>query len=175
MPELRSSTARFAAYFDRPPEKLVLDGYRHWIRGTVLRSSKPWTEAQILYRGILGDEDGERAIIALARFVRTLGQCAICPPRVFNAGSRCICRDETLVMGLIAGIQNCDDPTVRLCLERLCSWNLRERTAIAAGTFAQTLKVLDYTMLPIPAHVVERILARSHENAFDALTSGTIH
>lgn len=120
MPATQIGAAGHADYFDRPPEKLVLDGYRHWTRGTVLRSTEPWTEAQLLYRGLLGDEDGERAIIALARFVRALGQCASCPLRAFRSGSRFVCSDETLVMGLIAGIQNGDEPVVHFCLDRLC-------------------------------------------------------
>jgi hypothetical protein len=37
------------------------------------------------------------------------------------------------------------------------------------------LKSLDYTMLPIPAHVVERIMPRPPAKALDALVAGTIH
>jgi hypothetical protein len=126
-----------------------------------LRSTVPWTQAQELYRALLGDEDGEQAIITLARFVRTLGQCAICPLRVFNSGSYFICRDETLVMGLIAGIQNCDDPTVMLCLGKLCCADRGDEAAMAAGNFALTLKFMGKTMLPIPAHIVARIIAQT--------------
>lgn len=175
MPDSRNGAAGHSDYFDRPPEKLVLDGYRHWTSGTVLRSTEPWTEAQRLYRGLLGDKDGERAIVALARFVRTLGQCATCPLRVFNAGSRFICRDETLVMGLIAGIQNSDEECVLLCLENLCRRGLIDQAAVAAGDFALTLKAMDQTMLPVPARVVARLLERQQRRAADDATYGTIH
>lgn len=165
MPDKRNGAvgheAGQTAYFDRPPERLVLEGYRHWTRGTVLRSTEPWTQAQLLYRALLGNKDGETAIVALAHFVTTLGRCAICPLRVFNAGSCNICRDETLVMGLIAGIQNGDDPAIDLCLRKLCRRPLCDNAAMAAGTFALTLKFLGQTMLPIPAHVVARILDRA--------------
>ncbi len=164
-----------AAYFDRPPERLVLEGYRHWTRGTVLRSTEPWTQAQLLYRGLLGDEDGETAIVALAHFVTTLGRCAICPLRVFNAGSCNICRDETLVMGLIAGIQNGDEPAIDLCLRKLCRRPLCDSAAMAAGTFALTLKFLGQTMLPIPAHVVARILDRARRAGDGGASRRTIH
>ena len=175
MPDSPNGAAGLTAYFERPPEKLVLQGFRFWTRGTVLSSMEPWTEAQLLYRGLLGDEDGERAIIALARFVRVLGQCASCPLKVFRSGSRFICRDETLVMGLIAGIQNGDEPTVHYCLEKLCRPDHRDSAAMAAGIFALTLKAMDCTMLPIPAHVVERIMARPQAGTLDAFASGTIH
>lgn len=175
MPESREGAAGHTAYFDRPPEKLVLDGYRHLIRGAALSSSNHLTRAQLLYRRLLGDDDGEKAIMALARFVRTLGQCAACPLNVFSPGSRNICRDETLVMALIAGIQNADERTIHYCLEKLCRPDHRDRAAMAAGVFALILKSLDHTMLPIPAHVVEQILSRTPAIALDALVSGTIH
>jgi len=175
MPDSRDGAAVHTAYFDRPPEKLVLEGYRHWTRGVALSSTEPWTRAQLLYRGQLGDEDGEKAIIALHRFVKTLGQCAACPLGVFNAGARFICRDETLVLGLIAGIQHADERAVMFCLEKLCCPNLCDRTALAAGTFALTLKALDQTMLPIPSHVIERILRRAKAGPDDGFPYGTIH
>lgn len=175
MPDSSIGAAGHTAYFERPPEKMVLQGFRFWTRGTVLRSMEPWTQAQLLYRALLGNEDGERAIIALARFVSTLGQCAPCPLKVFNSGSRFICRDETLVLGLISGIQNGDEPAVHFCLDKLCRHDLRDRTAMSAGAFALTLKALDYTMLPIPADVVERIVARSQRTLLDDFTTGTIH
>lgn len=127
MPESRESAAGQTAYFDRPPEKLVLDGYRHLIRGAALSSTEHLSKAQRLYRGLLGDEDGERAIMALAKFVRTLGQSAACPLNVFKPGSRHICRDETLVMALMAGIQNGDEQTIHYCLEKLCRPGHRDR------------------------------------------------
>lgn len=46
---------------------------------------------------------------------------------------------------------------------------------MAAGTFALTLKSMDYTMLPIPAYVVARIMSRTPAKTLDALISGTIH
>jgi hypothetical protein len=113
--------------------------------------------------------------MALATFVRTLGQCAACPLNVFKPGSHHICRDETLVMALIAGIQNGDEQTIHFCLEKLCRHDRRDPAAIAAGTFALTLKSMDYTMLPIPAHVVARIMFRTPAKILDALISGTIH
>jgi hypothetical protein len=175
MPDSRNGAAGHTAYFERPPEKLVLDGYRHLIRGAALSSSEHLTKAQLLYRRLLGDDDGEKAIMALAKFVRTLGQCAACPLNVFKPGSRHICRDESLVMALIAGIQNGDEQTIHYCLEKLCRPDRRDPAAMTAGAFALTLKSMDCTMLPIPAHVVERIMSRPQAKALDALVSGTIH
>lgn len=175
MPEMRNSYPGPDSYFERPAEKLVLEGYRCWTRGYVMRSTEPWTDAQLLYRGMLGDANGEQAIIALAGFVKTLGQCAICPLRMFKSGSRFICRDETLVMGLIAGIQNGDQPAVEFSLKELCCPNLCEDVAMAAGVFALELKAMDKIMMPIPAHVLARIIERSQHEDEAPRTNRTIH
>lgn len=89
-----------STYFDRPAEKLVLEGYRCWTRGFILRSTEPWTEAHHLYRYLLGEDDAVHGIVALAGFVKSLGSCAACPLRTCRSGSPFICRDETLVMVL---------------------------------------------------------------------------
>ncbi len=150
-----------ADYFERPAEKLVLEGYRCWTRGYAARSTEPWTEAQLLYRGILGDENGEQAIIALAGFVRTLGCCASCPLRMYRSGSPVVCRDETLVMGMIAAIQNGDQPTLDFCLERLCNRDSRDEVAMVAGVFALKLRAMGQMLRPIPRHVLASIVTRS--------------
>jgi hypothetical protein len=175
MKEMSQDSSNSGGYFERPPEKLVLEGYRCRTRGQVTRSTGPWTEAQLLYRGMLGDAAGEQAIIALARFVRTLGQCAACPLRMLRSGSPFICRDETLVLGLIAGLQNGDDPTVDFCLERLCCPQLCGEVSFAAGHFALTLKCHGKMMQPLAVHVLARILAASRDEDDDWRDLRTIH
>lgn len=175
MPQPHDTIARNSGYFERAPEKLVLEGYRCWTRGYVMQSTEPWTEAQLLYRELLGASNGTRAIVALAGFVKTLGLCATCSLCIFNSGSRFICRDEVLVMGLIAGIQNCDEPTIEVCLERLCRPQRSGEAAMAAGGFALSLKSMGKVMKPIPAHVIQRIADGSQDAGADAMTSGTLH
>lgn len=163
-------------YFDRPAEKLVLEGYRSWTHGFILRSMEPWTQAQLLYHDLLGPEDAPHAIVALAGFIKTLGQCAACPLRTFRSGSQFICRDEALVMGLIAGIQNCDESATFICLERLCCRMRRANAASAAGDYALTLKAMHMVMKPIPVSVIETITARPHAAVeFEQQAGPTIH
>lgn len=175
MPQPHDTIARSSGYFERAPEKLVLEGYRCWTRGYVMQSTEPWTQAQLLYRGLLGSRNGTRAIVALAGFVKTLGLCATCSLCIFDSGSRFICRDEVLVMGLIAGIQNCDEPTIEACLQRLCRPQRSGEAAMAAGGFALSLKSMGKVMRPIPAHVIARLADRSPDMEADAMTCHTIH
>lgn len=167
-------TGASAAYFARPPERLVLEGYRHWTFGVATGSRDPWQHAAGLYHEILG-ERGQTAVHALSEFVLTLGRCATCPLRTFASGSHHVCRDEVLVMGLIAGIQNDDSAAAELCLTELSCATRCDEVALAAGSFALVLRGLDKTLLPIPAHVVRDILARSSATLRAAQTTPTLH
>lgn len=162
-------------YLERPPEKLVLEGYRCWTRGYVTRSTEPWTDAQHLYRGLLGNANGERAIIALAGFVKTLGVCATCPLKMFRSGAPFVCRDETLVMGLIAGIQNADQPAVDFCLANLCYRETCDEVAMAAGLFAINLRAMGQMMAPIPAHSLADIVEKAASSDGNGTAYLTLH
>ena len=99
-------------YFERPPERLVLEGYRRWLAGYDSGSVTPWEMTQALYEELLGAAEGRRVLAELSHFVRTLRQCAACPLRSFPFGAHHVCRDECLALGLIAALQH-DDPRRR--------------------------------------------------------------
>lgn len=164
-----------AAYFQRPAERLVLEGYRHWSCGAAMADRGAWERACELYHGILGDRGATTAVQALSEFVSTLGRCATCPLKTFESGSRHICRDEVLVMGLIAGIQNRDDEAAELCLTQLSCETRCDEVALAAGSFALVLRGLDKMLLPIPASVVRDILGRARLARRDADQNPTLH
>jgi len=52
-------------YYDRLPEKLVLEGYRRWTAGFETGSIIPWEMAWGLYAEILGPREVKRAIAEL--------------------------------------------------------------------------------------------------------------
>lgn len=168
-------TGESAAYFARPPERLVLEGYRHWTFGAATGSREAWQRAAGLYRDIIGEQRSAAAVHALSDFVSTLGRCASCPLKTFESGSHHVCRDEVLVMGLIAGIQNHDRAAAELCLTELSCAARCDEVAMAAGSFALVLRGLDKTLLPIPAHVVRDILARSRAAGRAAQSTPTLH
>jgi hypothetical protein len=147
------------AYFARPPEKLVVEGYRHWTSGLATGDGRHWEAAVDLYLDILGLQGSKSAIHALSAFVGALGRCAACPLKPFGSGSPHVCRDEVLILGLIAGIQNRDDEAAETCLRCLTCRDRCDEVALAAGSFALLLRGLDKLLLPIPAAVVNDIVS----------------
>ena len=148
-------------YFERPAEKLVLEGYRHWTAGYDTGSVVPWEMAWGLYSDILGSSDARVALAELSHFIRTLGRCAHCPLRAFPFGAHHICRDECLTLGIIAANQHEDARAAELCLGALaCAPRARE-VGEAARDFAAALSGFEQKLLPIPAGVIEDILMRA--------------
>ncbi|MAZ19228.1 MAG: hypothetical protein CL535_23250 [Ahrensia sp.] len=164
-----------SAYLARPAERLVLEGYRHWTCGFATGDGMSWRSATELYEDILGGHGSATAVQALSDFVSTLGRCATCPLKTFASGSSHICRDEVLVMGLIAGIQNDDEEATALCLSELSCETRCDEVVLAAGAFALVLRGLDKHLLPIPASVLHDILARSHPAWRDTQSNRTLH
>lgn len=158
LPSSNSSNA--VRYLTRPPERLVLEGYRHWTKSVVTQSPEPMDHATALYTDILGRQFAHPAISSLVNFLNTLGICARCPLHMFDAETPNICTDETLVLGIIAGIQNGDDRATELCLKALSCDSRCDDVAMAAGSFALLLKGANRTLLPIPYDAISAILSR---------------
>jgi hypothetical protein len=154
-------------YFERPPEKLVLEGYRRWMAGFETGSVTPWEMTFSLYTDMLGAAEGRRALSELSHFVRTLRQCAACPLRSFPFGAHHICRDECLTLGLIAGLQHGEEATGLICLRNMSCPGRSREIGEAAGGFADTLAGLQQILLPIPRHAIEDVLSRA--------TRATVH
>jgi hypothetical protein len=76
------------------------------------------------------------------------------------SGAQSICRDEALVLGLTAGIQHKDEPTIEICLSSICIAPLADRVALSAAVYALLLGSQGQKLLPIPAHVITHILTR---------------
>lgn len=157
-----------ARYMARPAERLVLEGYRCWTQSVARKQRQPLEKLHLLYGEMLEERGVEPAVAALCEFVGTLGLCAKCPLHMFETGSSHICRDETLILGLIAGIQNGDDRAADQCLRALTCPTRCEPVAVAAGNFALILKGLGKTLLPIPLPVIEDILERTNRPQFAA-------
>ncbi|MBA8877489.1 hypothetical protein [Phyllobacterium myrsinacearum] len=147
-------------YFDRAPEKLVLEGYRRWTAGFETGSVIAWEMAFGLYSEILGTREGNRALSELSFFIRTLRHCALCPLKTFPFGSHHVCKEECLTLGLIAGLQNCDMLAARTCLNAMACPSRQEEVENAAIGFAETLAELDQVLLPIPKFAIDDIISR---------------
>ncbi len=147
-------------YFDRPPERLVLEGYRHWVAGIDNNSVVPWELAWNLYVGILGVDRAKPALAELAHFIRIVGRCATCPLMSFPSGAHHLCREECLTLGLISGAQHGDDIVVRKCLHAMTCPARCEPVAMAAGSFAVSPD-LERIAVSSPAGGVVMIIERA--------------
>lgn len=155
-------TDRHETYLERTPEKLVLEGYRHWIAGYDNNSVIPWELAWSLYERILGADRAKSAIAELANFIRVVGRCATCPLKSFPNGAHHLCREECLTLAMIAGAQHADEAVIRKCLNAMTCPTRCDAVAMAAGSFALTLRAMDQNLLPIPVNVIDDILCRGN-------------
>jgi hypothetical protein len=165
-------------YLSRPPERLVLEGYRHWTKSVITQSPVPMDEAGDLYRTILGAQFARPAFVAMADFLHTLGMCAKCPLHMFATNTPNICTDETMILGLISGIQNGDEASVELCLSALSCPTRCDEVVMAAGSFALILKGAAKILMPIPPEVLTSILnhrAKTAAHRFSDVTPPTFH
>lgn len=160
-----TATGANTCYFSRPPEHLVLEGYRHWSAGYDTGSIQPWEMAWDIYENTLGTLDGRAALAELSGYIRVLRRCASCPLRAFPFHSHHFCIEECLTLGLIAGLQH-DDETAELCLRHItCSLRCDE-VRDAAASFAETLREFDQVLLPIPGHVIADVTSRNTTNSY---------
>jgi len=67
-----SATGANSCYFTRPPEHLVLEGYRHWSAGYETGSIEPWEMAWNIYQTTLGESDGRALLAELSGYMRVL-------------------------------------------------------------------------------------------------------
>lgn len=148
-------------YFDRVPEKLVLEGYRRWLAGYETGSVTPWELGWALYNHHLGGAAGRRALGELSHLVRTLRFCAACPLASFPFDAHHVCRDECLVLGIIAALQHDDADATATCLSAMSCPARRDDIREAAASFADTLSALHQHLLPIPAQAIEDVLRRA--------------
>lgn len=158
--------ANSAAYFERLPEKLVLEGYRRWTAGFETGSIIPWEMAWGLYNEVLGWSAAKQAIGELSHFVRVLRQCALCSLRSFPFDSRHLCREECLILGLISALQNDDVRLLEICIETIACKRRCDDVTEAAGGFSEILAEFGQTLLPIPIHAIDSALNQTNRSTF---------
>lgn len=140
-----------ANYLSRPAERLVLEGYRTGLSGCASGDVAGWRGAWDLYRGDLRHDDARIAFDGLIEMIGALGRCARCPLRFFNREIRHICRDEGLLLALVAASQHGDEQTGQIAAEALsCPMRCGE-LAVAAADYGLRLRMVGRTLLPVSA------------------------
>lgn len=156
------------SYLKRPAETLLLQGYRHWTLGFQTKNVRLWDEAWNLFCVKLGQKDARDCMRALITFVKTLGLCAACPLKTLHPDENALCRDECLVIGLIAALQHGDEEAAEICLRALSCPTRCEEVAFAASDLALALQRAQSCLCPVPANVLMDI-------AHDDMPSREVH
>lgn len=146
------------------PERLVLEGYRHWVAGLAISQRPDLASIQSLFSDHLPSAQVRPALTALMGFINALGICSTCPLKTFQVGSGHLCKDEAMVLALIAALQHGDEEAAELSLVSLSCKNRCAEVAVAAGELAFILKSANHILLPISISVMENILAISRAN-----------
>lgn len=158
--------ANSASYFERLPEKLVLEGYRRWTAGFETGSIVPWEMAWVLYNGALGWSPAKQAIGELSHFIRVLRQCALCPLRSFPFDSHHVCREEFLILGLISALQNGDLRLLEICINAIACTRRCDDVTEAARGFSEILAEFSQTLLPISVQAIDSALKETNRSTF---------
>jgi hypothetical protein len=148
-------------YLNRKPEHLVLEGYRAGLTACALQDDAAFQNVRHLFRDAAGVNDPRPLIGTCIDFIAALGRCAVCRLGFFPAGTAHLCRDEALVLALIAAMQHGDEEAGRKAAHALSCAYRAQMLAHTAGLFGIVLKGCGQTLLPVPADVVDGILVRA--------------
>jgi hypothetical protein len=147
-------------YLDRVPERLVLEGYRRWMQGCDRGSSTCWEMASSLFNEELGPFEGGRLLGELAHWVEALRggmdrQAGLSP---FEC--KRLCRDECIVVAMIAASQNHDTDALSAAVDALILPENRAEAIRASRAFADALSKIGQTLIPVPSAVFRDVAER---------------
>lgn len=152
----QSATARYLPIC----EQVLLDGFRVWARALMTNDKRYFDETTALMSSFVGREFGTELSKHLDTYLVSLDSCRPSPLKMHARGCKYICRDEALMLALVAGVQNENETTIALCLDCLCCSRCSVRILEAAENLATYLKLIQKCLLPVPDHVMRDILTR---------------
>ncbi|WP_181704281.1 hypothetical protein [Chthonobacter albigriseus] len=151
---------RNAPVLARQPERLVVEGLRHWLNGYSTGSIDCWELGWELFAREIGPRDARRLLGELSWWVREIRRAAGKPLACFPYGCQCICRDECLALTLVAAAQNGDADTIAGAARHLVGEEATDTALAATRGFGEALDELHQRLLPIPMWVVDDIAER---------------
>jgi len=149
-------------YLNRLPESLVLNGYRGWLRGLAFKEYDSFNDVWNYYAASLGSQAGGLALKSLEGLVQCLCACASCPLRFLSNQCNHLCRDECLLLSIVAALQHGDEAALHTSVSPLFNREKEGQVLSAAGEYAFILKASNAVLLPVSAEVITDILNRSH-------------
>lgn len=151
-------------YLDRKGERLVVQGFRHWLSGYEFGDVACWEQAWSLFTEELGAVNAGVLVSHLHDWVKAMREKSAEPIRCLTCQCRYLCREECLCVGMIAALQHGDESSAALCAGTLVGGQADE--VIATGRqFAALLMDNGARLLEVPPHVIVSIISGERQSA----------
>ena len=141
-------------------EHVLLDSFRTLSAARISGNDQYVFVARDLLAEFAGAEVGVKLYHHVVNYMKSLEACTSNPLRVYAKSCAYICRDEALLLSLIAGLQNNNKTTSVLCIDSLCCQLCKNRVREEAETLADYLISINKPLIPVPANVIRDILTR---------------
>lgn len=151
-------------YFDRKGERLVVQGFRHWLSGYEFGDVACWEQAWSLFTEELGAVNAGAMVSHLHDWVKAIREKSAEPIRCLTCQCRYLCREECLCVGMIAALQHGDEASAALCAGTLVGGKADEVIA-TARQFAALLMDNGARLLEVPPHVIVSIVSGEREKS----------
>ena len=151
-------------YLDRKGERLVVQGFRHWLSGYEFGDTACWEQAWSLFTDELGAVNAGALVSHLHFWVKAIREKAAEPVRCLTCQCRYLCREECLCVGMIAALQYGDEASAALCAGALVGGKADEVIA-TARQFASLLVENGARLLEVPPHVIVSIVSGERDSA----------
>lgn len=150
-------------YLDRKGERLVVQGFRHWLSGYEFGDTACWEQAWSLFTDELGAVNAGGLVSHLHYWVKAIREKAAEPVRCLTCQCRYLCREECLCVGMIAALQHGDEASAALCAGTLVGGRADEVIA-TARQFASLLIENGARLLEVPPHVIVSIVSGERDS-----------
>ena len=151
-------------YLNRKGERLVVQGFRHWLSGYEFGDVACWEQAWSLFTDELGAVNAGVLVSHLHYWVKAIREKAAEPVRCLTCQCRYLCREECLCVGMIAALQHGDEASAALCAGTLVGGKADEVIA-TARQFASLLIENGARLLEVPPHVIVSIVSGERDSA----------
>lgn len=141
-----AAPARVVPFPGRTPERLVGVGFRCWLSGFETGDISCWEDTWNAYRDVLGTDGAKPVVLGLSQFVRGVKASAARDIETYPATSRGFCRDECLVISIVAACQHGERSALCACASALVGSNDIGDTLSSAQNFAAELKAAGQTL-----------------------------
>lgn len=132
----------------REPERLVGLGFRAWLAGYQTGDIACWEQAWAIYSNALGPTQARPAVTDLACWVRAIRNATCRRIEVYPGQCAGFCRDECMVIAMVAASQHGACPALRACAWALLESSTIDEVVEGAESLGATLRSCDRVLSP---------------------------